>query len=375
MKKLLIDNKSPLFFIFTLLILWRLFLFIPAIIAPFLIQQRLGFIGSSPWANFDGIHYLSIAQNGYFQFEQAFFPVFPLLIRMISFVVWGNYLIAGIVIVYSALFLFLLLFYKLLLIDFNEKTVRWILLFTLFFPTAFFFGAIYTESFFLLLVISSFYFARKKRWLLAGMFAGIASGTKLIGIFLLPALLFELYTVYKKKLFTKKHILSLGIVGITSISGVAFYMFYLWRVYGDPLLFIHAQPAFGANRTGGTIILLPQVLFRYIKIFMTVPFSHYDFWIALLEFSLLFLGLFLLFWGLLQKKIRISYLLFALLAIIGPTLTGSLSSIPRYVLAAFPLYIFLGMIKSTRIKIILLIVCSIFLIVLTGYFLQGYFIS
>src|SRR3990167_5298962 len=36
------------------------------------------------WANFDGEHYLSIAIFGYKNLEQAFFPVYPMLISFFS---------------------------------------------------------------------------------------------------------------------------------------------------------------------------------------------------------------------------------------------------------------------------------------------------
>lgn len=375
MKKFWQKNKRVIVFIFFLVIVWRGFLFIPYFLGSYFLQQRPGFIGPISFANFDGVHYLSIAQNGYFQYEQAFFPLFPLLIRYVTFITFGNYVWAGIITVYVALFLFLFVFYKLLLLDFNDNKVRWILVTTLFFPTAFFFGSVYTESLFLLLIVSTFYAARKRRWVIAGVCVGLASATKFVGIFLLPAVLFEFYSVYKNRLSFLRNLSQFFLITVISLSGVVSYMIYLWKMYGDPIFFIHAQPAFGANRSGGELIFLPQVLYRYIKIFFTVPFSNYDAWIALLEFSMLFLALLLLCFGFWQRKIRSSYIVFSLLAIIGPTLTGSLSSIPRYTLVAFPIFIILGIMQSKKIKIFFLIIFSIFFILLTSYFLQGYFIA
>lgn len=375
MKKFWQRNKQAIVFILILITVWRLFLFIPDFLGVFFLQQRVGFIGPTPWANFDGVHYLSIAQNGYFQFEQAFFPLFPVLIKIVSVITFGDYTWAGMVIVYASLFLWLFFFYKLLEMDYKTSVIRWTLTFTLFFPTAFFFVSLYTESFFLLLVVLTFYLIRKKQWIAAGMMVGLASATKLVGIFLLPALLIEFYMVYKREVFSKNHFLKISLMTLVGISGLILYMLYLWKTYADPLFFIHAQPAFGANRSGGDIILLPQVLYRYIKIFFTVPFTNYDAWIALLELSMLFFCLSFLFGGLWKKKIRLSYIVFSLLAVLGPTLTGSLSSIPRYVLAAFPVFIYLGMIASYKVKITLVLLFAVLLIVLTGYFLQGYFIA
>jgi Gpi18-like mannosyltransferase len=375
MKKFFKQNKQQAVFILGLIIVWRVFLFLPYFLGQLFLPQRTGYIGPTVWANFDGVHYLSIAQNGYFQYEQAFFPLFPMLIKYFAFVTGGNYVIAGIFIVHIALFIWLFLLYKLFQLDFTDGVVQWTLIFYIFFPSGFFFGSVYTETLFLCLTVGAFYAARKENWLLAGVLTGLASATKLIGIFLLPALLYEFYYTYKKQTFSLRHLRNLLGLGVLSISGLCSYMTYLWYAYKDPLFFIHAQPAFGANRTGGTIILLPQVLYRYIKIFMTVSFSNYDTWIALLEFIGLVVFLVLICYGIYQRKIHLSYFIFAILAIIGPTLTGSLSSMPRYTLVVFPVFILFGLLKNKSIKVMLLLVFILLLTILTVYFTRGYFIA
>lgn len=375
MKKFLKDNKSAIRFIFFLFIIWRLFLFLPSFLSSIFVIKRIGFLGPIPWSNFDGVHYLSIAQHGYFQYEQAFFPLFPFLIRCVSFITFGNYVLAGMLVVYTFLLLWLFVFYKLLLIDYKENIVRWMLIGYLFSPTSFFFVSLYTETFFLFFIISAFLAARKEKWILAGICIGLASSTKFVGIFLLPALFFEFFIRYRKHTVICKKMIELVSMLFLGASGVIVYMLYLWRFYADPLFFIHAQPAFGANRSGGNIILLPQVLFRYIKIFISVSFTHYDTWIALLEFCMFLVCLFLLCFAFYKRQVRSSYLIFSLLAVIGPTLTGSLSSIPRYILVAFPMFILFGSITNTKIKICFLLLSSVLLLILTSFFLQGYFIA
>ena len=46
------------------------------------------------FANFDGIYYLRIAKFGYQQYEQVFFPLYPILIRSFSSI-FKNYLLSG----------------------------------------------------------------------------------------------------------------------------------------------------------------------------------------------------------------------------------------------------------------------------------------
>src|SRR3990167_399930 len=157
--------------------IWRLSLFLLAYFANFFIsdfrnqfpysQEVLISTGLPNWiwsfGNFDGVHYLRIAQDGYaYQFTQAFFPLYPILIKIVSYVTFGNLLIAALLISNSAFFVGLVLFYKLIQKNFSEKTAFWSVIFLLAFPTSFYFGAVYTEGVFFLMIVLAFYFLEKK---------------------------------------------------------------------------------------------------------------------------------------------------------------------------------------------------------------------
>ena len=121
--------------------------------------------------------------------------------------------------------------------------------------------------------------------------------------------------------------------------GLGVYMIYLQQHFGDALMFLHSQPAFGADRSD-RIVLLYQVLWRYIKMLMTVQLGSLLYFRVLQELvsSLVFLILAVVSF----KKVRLSYAVFAILSFITPTLTGTFSSMPRYVLVMFPAFIVLG---------------------------------
>lgn len=374
MIKWLQKNKQEAFLILKLILLWRLLLFVFEVISTFLIPRISEFLGPVPWANFDGVHYLNIAQFNYGVYEYSFFPLYPLAIRFFASILLGNYLLSSLAISYLALFIGLFLFYKLVKIDNSSNISKRSVLWLLFFPTSFYFVSSYTESFFIMFMFGSFYFARKGKFLAAALFVALASATKTIGIFILPALLIEFYLYSRnKKLNLKEKIYNLFCILAISPVGLLSYMYYLYFVYHDSLLFIHNQPNFGAGRTGGDIVLLPQVIFRYMKIFLTVPVLTHDFLIALVEFLMFGVVLVMILWNF--KKIRLSYLVFSLLAIIGPTLTGTLSSEPRYTLVAFPLFIMLASQLNQKLRLILLPLSVLLLAVLTMYFLRGYFIA
>lgn len=336
-------------------------------------QTSFALLSPIVWANFDGGHYLTIAKLGYGWGQQAFFPMYPLAIYFFKDIVFGPLYpreVVGMLISYISLGFALFFFYKIIRFDFSISVALWSIAGLLLFPSSFFFLSVYTESFFLAFLFASIYFMRRNLYFPAAFFAGIASGTRFIGIFL-SVMLFIEYVRANRHSFSLKKGFLLSILLLLSISGFLGYAGYLFITYHDPLLFVHVQSAFGANRTNGSIVLLPQVIFRYLKI-MIHPQINITYGVALMEFfsfCLFFIPLF--FW----KHIRLSYLIFSYAAIILPTLTGTLSSMPRYVLVIFPVFILFGSIKHAWIKILLLTISFCLLCVCTVLFLRGYFIA
>jgi len=116
-----------------------------------------------PWLNFDGLNYLQnlqIIQNGYnpnYQTElRVFFPLYPLIVKIISFNVF-NPILVGLGISLLAILGSLLSFRYLLKLDkINQEQRTRILALLLLFPTSYYFLAFYTESIFLLLALLIF---------------------------------------------------------------------------------------------------------------------------------------------------------------------------------------------------------------------------
>ena len=115
------------------------------------------------WANFDGVHYLTIIEKGYLStgFIQAFFPLYPFLARIISWLV-GNPLISGLLLSHLCLAGVVGLLYALTRLDYSKQTAKKTVAFFLIFPTSFFLAALYSESLFLLLILLAFWLMRKK---------------------------------------------------------------------------------------------------------------------------------------------------------------------------------------------------------------------
>jgi Gpi18-like mannosyltransferase len=372
-------------------LIWRIALFFIGFLSVFLLPvfgarfpyyDRVLEITRLPYwiwgfGNFDGVHYLRIAQDGYLaQYSQAFFPVFPTLIRFFSFIfpripgldtnIFTDpaYFYSGIIL--SNLFFLGALFvlYKLINIDFKKDISFLTIILLLVYPTSFFFGSIYTESLFLLLTVSAIYLIRKGKFFWAAVLIAISTATRITGVLLIPLYLVEVFQSKKKINYIWALITPLGLL---------IYMYYLKTTFGDPLYFLTSQPIFGAGRTANEIILLPQVIYRYIKIFLTTNILSLPFINAFLEFMftlapLTFLIVFI-------KKMRLSYLIFSISALILPTLTGTFSSMPRYVLISI---IFLLPLLVTRFRKYVkpaILILTAFGVLLTMLFIRGYWVA
>ncbi len=324
-------------------------------------------------ANFDGIFYLRIAQNGYSQFEQAFFPLYPFLIRLLSPIFANNLLVTGLITSNICFIVGLFVFKKYLnLILKDKKEILWSLAFFIFFPTAFFFTSLYTESLFFLFTICFFYFLKKEKFLATFIFGFLAAATRFIGVFLfVPPLIYLIMNKTKKK-----KISSFVLPVIGPVSGLIAYSFYLYETTGDFLAFFHSQTAFLAGRST-SIILFPQIYYRYLKIFVSVPWGM-NYFVAILEvtiFTAVFFSLLYFIYKTFRNIDLTALNSFSLLNILIPTLTGTFLSIPRFVLLSLGFFIFLAQMKNNFLKMLILIIFILLEIILLAFFTQGYFMS
>lgn len=202
------------------------------------------------WARWDSSHYVMIATDGYGPAGAAnegqgvgFFPAFPLAMRALS-TVFGDptnprhNAISGIALAnicfMIAVVLLVLLTQRLQGPDIALTTVT---LFS-FSPVSFFFSAAYTESMFVMAVIGAFLFAEKGKWLGSAGMIFLASATRLLGLILIPAVL---YMIWKRKEPIKSYIPLLTVAPL----GTAFYFGWLWFEYGTPFAYFDAQANWG----------------------------------------------------------------------------------------------------------------------------------
>lgn len=381
-------SKNDYINITFLFILWKVVLFIALLFAINFISlaQTDKFLGGGSilfhvapelfsWANFDGEHYLSIAVFGYKFLEQAFFPVFPMLISFLakpfspdtlSFLV--NSVIVGLFVSNVAFILALFVLYKLILLDYKRKIAYLTLIVLFVFPTSFYLGALYNESLFLLFTLLSFYFARRGNWFLASIFGVVSSATRVFGFLLLPALVLE---AISQKVSFKKWFWIIFIP-----LGLFAYMFYQYINFGDPLAFYNLQTVVGEQHQKG-IVLLPQVYYRYIKMLLTVDMVNPIYQTIVLEFLTGVAFFILPILGFFQK-VRYSYLFYALAGFLLPTVQGSFSSVPRYLLILFPSFLVISLLllkTNIVLRMLILTVSLVLLSIESILFFRGYWVA
>ncbi len=193
------------------------------------------------WVRWDAAHYLRIADVGYRSSGEdalfiVFFPLFPLLVALTDFVV-RNLVVASLIVTTLCSIGAGWLLHRLVALDSSEDE-GWravVLLFA--FPTAYALFAPFSESLFLLCVLGSIYAARTKRWWIAGMAGLAATATRLVGLALVPALLVEALSQRGEEESTSRRLGAIALVPIGFLSYLAINA----GVHGDPLHFLQVQ--------------------------------------------------------------------------------------------------------------------------------------
>jgi hypothetical protein len=282
------------------------------------------------WGRWDAVHYLDIASSGYQGTDMAFFPLFPLLVRILGKLV-GSHLVAGLLISNASFFFGLLYLYKLLEHEFDRPVARRAIFYVSIFPTAVFFSAVYTESLFFMLTVASFYYMREHRWWMAGAIGFFAALTRVEGVLLAVPFLIEWWAQFKTAPASgARSLLAGGLIP----AGLFCYMAYLWVLVGDPLYFSHVQIHWNRHFAMPWV----SVFGAFEKIATATQGQTIANQLLEISFTALMIGVLIGGW----KRLRPSYIAYMALSILIPMSTSSLMSMPRFALVLFPMFAILA---------------------------------
>jgi Gpi18-like mannosyltransferase len=150
-----------------------------------------------PWlfVRWDSFYYWEIATEGYYPDPEAraFFPVYPLVIGILSKTLGLSTLWSGLTVSILAFLGAGLLIYKWVRIDYGHEYAWWTILSMYLFPVAFFSVAFYAEPLFIFLGVLSLYLARRGQFGASGIAIALAGGTRPHGIFLVIPFVIEFW--------------------------------------------------------------------------------------------------------------------------------------------------------------------------------------
>jgi Gpi18-like mannosyltransferase len=343
----------------------------------------------SIWANFDGEHYVGVAESGYYDESPAFFPLYPLLMRFAASLFGGPVSpealsVYGVLISSIAFSLALYFVYRIAEEGWGTRAAQGTVLSLAFFPTSFFFNAVYTESLFLALSAGAIWGARVRKNLLLGcVLAGLAAATRNVGVLLLIPLVAEWSD---REEYGWRAAAYLAFVP----AGLSAYMAYLWWNFGDPLLFYGEQAAWGRAPAGASaftsafqlayedaLILFNPVNYQpfgFERLIYVVSFANNLYNLLFLLFALTVIGV---GWRLLPGWLGTYSLAILAVPVLFSSATSPLMSMPRFVLAAFPLFIVLGatMLENRKALVWWVLSSAVASLVLTALFVGWYFVA
>ncbi len=292
------------------------------------------------WGRWDAVHYIDIAQRGYYGTDMAFFPLYPLLIALVGRVL-GNHLIAGLLISNVALFFGLLFFYKLVEHQFTRSVAHRAIFYVSIFPTAIFFSAVYTESLFFALTVASFYYIREHKWLTAGIIGAFAALTRVEGVLLFVPYAIEVFAAagngrsWDRVLAPPQRLLRIALGAAAIPSGLGAYMAMLWVLRGDPLYFSHVQAHWDRH--------LAPPWFSVYRAARAIVTQHSSVLVAGQAIELVFTVLMIAVLVAGLRRLPPSFSAYMALSVVVPMSTSSLMSMPRFALVLFPMFAILAL--------------------------------
>lgn len=245
-------------------------------------QHRLSFL-----SNWDGPDYLNIVQHGYHNIKMAnFFPVYPMAVKAVNFIV-PSLLFSALIVAWASLVVALFFYIKIIKFLFKASSLESIkaVLFFLLFPTGIFLIATYSESLFAALSLGALYAALRKKYLVAALLLMFSTATHITGVFIVFLIALVLYE-QKVRL---RNILLTVIIGLL---GIGSYMFFNWKRFHNPVIFIKSQEEIHGwvHHSYSNLITSADVLNVILMILLIVTAAYW--WNRRRSFSLYSLSFF-----------------------------------------------------------------------------------
>ena len=346
------------------------------------------------WQQWDASWYLNIAQHGYWEIQATgFFPLYPMLIRVATFVLGDTHSLTAALLVANLGTLGAFVALGLLAAgeDGSETSAWRAIRVAAAYPLAFFLAAPYTEGLFLAFAAGSLFCARRGAWLWAALWAFLAGLTRPTSIVLILPLLWEFgrqhdwWRMASSEWWRQGHwraplrlLEASAVTEAAAVMGavplaIGLFALYCWQRFGDPLIFLRAQRIYWSH------MLMPpwQGLSLALGHYFAAPaWTYLQSWLLV---DLAPLAIFALLTLATIRRIPFAFTLYMLGLLYMATATpligysDTFRSVGRYLLASAPIFLLLGRWTERRPWLDLLIVSGGFLLqaVFTLHWLLG----
>lgn len=352
------------------------------------------------WLRWDGVWYTRIATSGYAytpgeQSPVAFFPGYPIVVRAAS-IVTRNPAIAAVVVAAVAGWTAFVLLRRWCLLRCPPAATAAVFVLALY-PYAFYlYGAAYADALFLAVTLAAFLAVETDRYVVAGLAAAAASATRPLGVAVVLAITILAAARSRRR---RQHDSEPSdprgprwfLAPIVGLTGIAAWSVYLWRTFGNPLLFATVQAAPGWDQPQGWNTWLKIAFVKSVRHLpaSTIelaqgakPADHEPATTVLYAVGLLLQAGLLLAVVLTVPKIwrrfGTAYGIYTI-AVVALPLLGSkdLQGTGRYLLAAFPAFVLWGegLVRWRRLRAVLAVASTIALFGAASLYARGFYLS
>ncbi len=301
-------------------------------------------------ANWDGLWYREVANHGYLnhvsyaQTTLGFFPLFPLVIWLfepIAMLLTGQDAIWAASVVGAAISMVgggvaTYFVYRLATGWWGRETARKATALFVIFPGSVVFAMVYSEGLLLPLTAACIFALERRRWLLAGTLAGLATAVQPTGLALIPVCALSAGLELRRQGWSLGTLRRVVVAPILSTFGILAFALFLWLWTGSPLANYEAQHHGWSEKTD------PLAILHLISTLVSeVSFDHFNRPTINLNLIVGLIGAVLLIWALVllvRERHRVS--VEALVWTAGVSFLALTSEYvppnPRLLITAFP---------------------------------------
>jgi hypothetical protein len=329
----------------------------------------------SLWKRWDAAHYVTLAEIGRqtgkippreFEFISRFPPLYAIIVNLTAKATRLSAHHSALLVTFVCMLIASVILYRLMLFEhYSSNSALWSVVFMNTFPTSYFASAAYSEALFLCLLLGYFYTLRSGgNFPRASILLGYAALTRMVALCALPVLALEFFrNMAARQTRRLSDIIWFVVPALACLGPLAVNFFYL------------KLPGYGADFAQGMYL---QSYLPFHSIISTVSAAVED-WRNLLNhdfiitricpavFSVLCVSLFL---GGARKLAAGDNLFFFTYTAVLSVISWPVG-VPRYWLSAFPLFMALGLLRSSALKLSILTIFAAGLLYFSLIFISG----